>query len=66
MKRAEIVGALFNGLILLGMAVLVIVMGAMRLDDPKDLSTTPMLLIAAGGLATEVVALTLFELLSPA
>ncbi len=60
--RAEIFGAFANGFFLLGMALFVIVMGAMRLDDPKDLSTTPMLLIAAGGLATEVVALgLLFE-----
>ena len=57
--RAEIFGAFVNGFLLLGMALIVIAMGYMRLDDPKDLSTTPMLLIAAGGLITEVIALAL-------
>src|SRR3546814_16030874 len=32
-------------------------MGAMRLMEPIDLATTPMLLAAAGGIATELVAL---------
>ena len=40
--RAEILGALANGFFLLGMAVFLMVMGVMRLDNPKDLSTTPM------------------------
>ena len=57
--RAEIFGAFANGFFLLGMALFVIVMGAMRLDDPKELSTTPMLLVAAGGLVTEVISLAL-------
>ncbi len=57
--RAEIFGAFANGFFLLGMAIFVIVMGAMRLSDPKDLATTPMLLVAAGGLVTEVIALSL-------
>ena len=55
--RAEIIGALVNGGFLLGMALIVIVMGAMRLSDPIDLPTTPMLLAAAGGLVTEVISL---------
>lgn len=55
--RAEIVGALFNGLFLVGMALYVLWMGAMRLMDPIALATTPMLLVAAGGIATELVAL---------
>ncbi len=57
--RAEIVGALFNGLFLLGMAVLVLWMGAMRLRDPMEVETEPMLWAAAGGLVTEVIALRL-------
>lgn len=57
--RAEILGALLNGAFLLAMAVLVIVMGALRLNQPIDLPTTPMLLAAAGGLATEVISLRL-------
>ena len=55
--RAEIIGALVNGGFLLAMALVVIVMGAMRLADPIDLPTTPMLLAAAGGLVTEVISL---------
>ncbi len=59
LMRAEIFGAFLNGLFLLGMAVLVLTMGALRLSDPKDLATLPMLLIAAGGLLTEVISLAL-------
>lgn len=57
--RAEIIGALVNGGFLLGMALVVIVMGAMRLSEPIDLPTGPMLLAAAGGLVTEIVSLAL-------
>ena len=57
--RAEILGALFNGLFLVGMAAYVLWMGAMRLMEPIELATTPMLLAAAGGIATELVALRL-------
>ncbi len=39
------------------MAILVIVMGAMRLNQPIDLPTTPMLWAAAGGLLTESVSI---------
>lgn len=56
-RRAEIIGALLNGFFLLGMAGIVIFMGSMRLSEPKDLATGPMLGAAAGGLATELVAL---------
>lgn len=55
--RAEIIGALVNGAFLLIMALVVIVMGAMRLGAPIDLPTTAMLLVAAGGIVTEVIAL---------
>lgn len=55
--RAEIIGALVNGAFLLVMALIVIVMGAMRLGAPIDLPTTPMLLVAAGGIVTELIAL---------
>ena len=55
--RAEIIGALVNGGFLLGMALLVIYMGAMRLPEPIDLPTTPMLWAAVGGLFTEIVSL---------
>ncbi len=59
MKRAEIIGALINGFFLLGMAILVIVMGAMRLQDPIELKLGPMFAAAAGGLVIEVYSLRL-------
>ncbi|PQO22386.1 zinc ABC transporter [Rhodobacteraceae bacterium WD3A24] len=55
--RAEIIGALVNGGFLLGMAIVVIVMAAMRLSQPIDLPPGPMLLAAAGGLVTELISL---------
>ncbi|MFB7882264.1 cation diffusion facilitator family transporter [Brevundimonas diminuta] len=55
--RAEIIGALVNGGFLLAMAMVVIVMAAMRLSEPIHLPTGPMLWVAAGGLLTEFVAL---------
>ncbi len=57
--RAEIIGALVNGGFLLGMALLVIWMGVMRLGNPIHLPTGPMLWVAFGGLVTEVISLSL-------
>ena len=57
--RAEIIGALLNGIFLAGMALLVLVMGAMRLQHPIDLPATPLLAAAAGGIVTELIALRL-------
>lgn len=57
--RSELIGALANGAFLLVMAILVIVMGIMRLNSPLDLPTAPMLWVAAGGLVTEVISLAL-------
>lgn len=57
--RAEIVGALFNGLFLVAMAIVVLWMGAMRLRHPIHLPTGPMLWAAGGGLVTELIALRL-------
>lgn len=57
--RAEIVGALFNGLFLLGMAALVLWMGVMRLRDPMPVETGPMLWAAFGGLVTEAISIRL-------
>lgn len=54
--RAEIIGALFNGLFLALMAAYVFYMGAMRLADPIELPTTVMLWVAAGGIVTELIA----------
>ncbi|OGW49499.1 MAG: zinc ABC transporter [Nitrospirae bacterium GWC2_57_9] len=54
--RAEIIGALFNGLFLVIMAGYVLWMGAMRLMHPIDLPTSVMLYAAFGGIATELIA----------
>lgn len=54
--RAEIIGALFNGLILLIMAISVIWMGAMRIGDPIELPTGVMIVVTLGGMATESIA----------
>ena len=53
--RAEIIGALFNGLFLAAMAVYVFWMGAMRLMDPMELSTSVMLYTAFGGIVIELI-----------
>ena len=53
--RAEIVGALVNGFFLIGMAIFVMWMGAMRVASPKELATTPMLIAAGGGVVTETI-----------
>jgi cobalt-zinc-cadmium efflux system protein len=55
--RAEVIGALLNGVFLAGMAVLVLVMGAMRLQHPIALPTAPLLIAATGGIFTEVISL---------
>ncbi len=55
--RAEIVGALFNGLFLLLMALYVFWMGYQRLLAPIEVPTVPMLWAAAGGLVTEFISL---------
>ncbi|MEW8009276.1 MAG: cation diffusion facilitator family transporter [Candidatus Thiodiazotropha endolucinida] len=55
--RSEIIGALFNGLFLLLMAIYVLWMGYERLMSPVEVPAGPMLLAAGGGLITEVIAL---------
>lgn len=58
--RAEIIGALFNGFFLAGMAVFVLWMGAMRLRGPMiELPTGWMLVAAGGGLVTEIISFVL-------
>ncbi len=55
--RAEIIGALLNGLFLLIMAIYVFWMGYQRLRSPIEIPPGPMLLAAAGGLVTEFISL---------
>jgi len=55
MKRAEIVGALLNGIFLFLMAVYVLYMGYTRLGQEFELPTNIMFLAAAGGLIIETI-----------
>ena len=55
--RAEIIGALLNGVFLFLMAVVVMWMGYMRLRQPIELATMPMLAAALGGLVIEFISL---------
>jgi cobalt-zinc-cadmium efflux system protein len=55
--RAEIIGALLNGLFLFLMALVVIGLGLRRLLNPSELNTALMLIAAAGGIVTELIAL---------
>ena len=55
--RAEIIGALLNGLFLIAMAIVVIFMGVRRLLNPTELDSGLMLLAAAGGIITELISL---------
>ena len=54
-KRAEIIGALLNGVFLLLMAIYVLYMGYMRLGKDIELPTGIMFLAAFGGLITEAI-----------
>ena len=55
--RAEIFGAFVNGVLLIGMAVLILWMGYKRLKNPISIPPIPMLLVAGGGLITEIISL---------
>ncbi len=55
--RAEIIGAMINGVFLFVMALIVLWMGYMRLREPIELPTTPMLAAALGGLVVEAISL---------
>ena len=59
--RAEIIGALFNGLFLLLAALYVFWMGYQRLRAPIEIATGPMLWVAADGLLAEIYALWLLR-----
>ena len=56
-QRAEVLGALANGLILLGVAIVVAVQGVSRLFEPAEVLGLPMLLVALVGLVANVVVL---------
>lgn len=52
--RTEILAAFFNGMILLGMAGLVLYRGFQRLADPIKIPPLPMFIVAVGGIWLEV------------
>jgi len=56
-QRAEVLGALANGLILLGVAVVVAVQGIGRLFEPAEVLGVPMLVVGGLGLAANVAVL---------
>jgi cobalt-zinc-cadmium efflux system protein len=56
-QRAEVLGALANGLILLGVALVVAVQGVTRLFEPAEVLGLPMLVVAALGLLANVAVL---------
>jgi cobalt-zinc-cadmium efflux system protein len=57
-RRAEILAALANGVVLVAIAIWIFVEAARRLADPPDVLGGWMLVVAAGGLAANVVAAT--------
>lgn len=59
--RTEILAALANGLLLLGIAGGIVVEAWRRAHEPGDIATLPMLLVALGGLAVNLVALRLLH-----
>ena len=54
-QRAEVLGALANGLILTGVAVFVAVQGVSRLFEPSEVLGVPMLVVAGLGLLANIV-----------
>lgn len=61
LQRAEILAALANAVLLVGVAGYVLVEGVRRFFDPQDVDAVPMLLIALLGLVTNAVALRLLH-----
>ncbi|MDD5415637.1 MAG: cation diffusion facilitator family transporter [Candidatus Daviesbacteria bacterium] len=55
--RIEILAALFNGLLLLGMAGFIIIRGIDRLQNPMEVSSLPMFIMAFGGISLEIASL---------
>ena len=56
-QRAEILGAVANGLLLLGVAGFVLVQAVRRIGDPPDVDSGPMLVIAVVGLVVNLAGL---------
>ena len=59
--RLEILAALANAALLVGVGVYVLVEAVLRLDDPPDIAATPVLVVGVLGLAVNVVAFMLLR-----
>ncbi len=59
LARAEIVGSLFNGALLFVMAAFVLGLGVYRIFSPMEPPSIPMLIVAAGAIVTETIAVKL-------
>lgn len=59
--RLEVLAALANAVLLSGVAIVVLVESVRRLDDPPEVAAGPMLMVAAGGLAANVLAFLLLR-----
>ena len=57
--RIEIVAAFFNGLLLLGMAIFILIKGLQRAFNPIELPALPMFIVGIGGIGLEIVTLVL-------
>lgn len=55
--RIEILAALFNGTLLLGMAGFIIIRGIDRLQNPMEVPSLPMFIMAIGGIGLEIASL---------
>src|SRR5215204_5764861 len=57
--RVEILAALFNGVLLLAMAGFIIVRGIERLQNPMEVPSLPMFIMAVGGIGLEIASLSI-------
>src|SRR5215208_4577901 len=57
--RVEILAALFNGVLLLAMAGFIIVRGIERLQNPMEVRSLPMFIMAVGGIGLEIASLSI-------
>lgn len=55
--RIEILAALFNGVLLLGMAGFILIRGIERLQNPMEVPSLPMFIMAFGGIGLEIASL---------
>ena len=55
--RVEILAALFNGVLLLAMAGFIIIRGIERLQNPMEVPSLPMFIMAVGGIGLEIASL---------